>query len=55
MAPKVKSSVYVNGELWRRFKKHAAEHGVEVSVLLEELILNLRDAWRSSQALERLS
>ncbi|MEM0481274.1 MAG: hypothetical protein QXM16_00055 [Nitrososphaerota archaeon] len=48
MTSKVKSSVYVDGELWRRFKKHAAERRVEVSVLLEELMLeelmlNLQD------------
>lgn len=38
MASKVKSSVYIDGEIWRRFKKYAAEQEREVSVLLEELM-----------------
>ncbi|MEM0349549.1 MAG: type II toxin-antitoxin system VapC family toxin [Candidatus Caldarchaeum sp.] len=38
MSSKVKSSVYVDGEIWRRFKKYAAEQEREVSVLLEELM-----------------
>jgi len=33
-----KTSVYVDEELWERFKKHAAAEGVEVSSLLEELM-----------------
>ncbi|MEM1546782.1 MAG: hypothetical protein QXY40_04620 [Candidatus Methanomethylicia archaeon] len=33
-----KSSIYVDDELWRRFKKHAIENGVELSTLLEEII-----------------
>jgi hypothetical protein len=33
-----KTSVYVDGELWERFKRYAAARGVEVSSLLEELM-----------------
>lgn len=33
-----KSSIYVNEELWRRFKSYAVERGLEVSLLMEELI-----------------
>jgi hypothetical protein len=33
-----RTSVYVDGELWERFKRHAAARGVEVSSLLEELM-----------------
>jgi hypothetical protein len=33
-----KTSVYVDGDLWERFKKHAVARGVEVSSLLEELM-----------------
>jgi hypothetical protein len=33
-----KISVYVDVELWERFKKHAVERGVGASRLLEELI-----------------
>lgn len=49
MPSKVKSSVYIDGEIWRRFKKYAAEQEREASVLLEELMreelmLNLQDA-----------
>jgi len=33
-----KISVYVDGGLWERFKRHALAKGVEVSRLLEELM-----------------
>uniref|UniRef100_A0A7C1CGC9 CopG family transcriptional regulator n=1 Tax=Thermofilum adornatum TaxID=1365176 RepID=A0A7C1CGC9_9CREN len=33
-----KTSIYVDGDLWERFKKHAVARGVEVSSLLEELM-----------------
>ena len=35
---KVKTSIYINKELWEKFKRHAARKGVEVSRLLEEMI-----------------
>jgi len=34
-----KTSIYVDEELWERFKRHAAARGVEVSRLLEELMM----------------
>ncbi|MEM2614742.1 MAG: hypothetical protein QXO15_11070 [Nitrososphaerota archaeon] len=33
-----KSSIYVDDELWRRLKRRALEEGVELSILLEEVI-----------------
>lgn len=33
-----KSSIYVDEDLWRKFKKYAVENGFEVSTLLEEII-----------------
>jgi hypothetical protein len=33
-----KTSVYVDGDLWERFKRYAVARGVEVSSLLEELM-----------------
>lgn len=35
---KTKTSIYVDGDLWRRFREHSSRRGVEVSKLLEELI-----------------
>lgn len=35
---KVKTSIYVDKELWSRFKKYARMRGLEVSRLLEEMI-----------------
>ncbi|MGC9153237.1 MAG: ribbon-helix-helix protein, CopG family [Vulcanisaeta sp.] len=35
---KIKTSIYIDEELWREFKKYAAERGLDVSELLEELI-----------------
>ncbi|MGC8607951.1 MAG: ribbon-helix-helix protein, CopG family [Vulcanisaeta sp.] len=35
---KIKTSIYIDEELWREFKKHAAEQGLDASELLEELI-----------------
>ncbi|HID17506.1 TPA: ribbon-helix-helix protein, CopG family [Candidatus Bathyarchaeota archaeon] len=35
---KLKTSVYVDEELWRRLKEHAARRGMGVGPLLEELI-----------------
>ena len=35
---KIKTSIYVDEDLWREFKKYAAERGLDVSELLEELI-----------------
>lgn len=49
MVAKIKSSVYVDGQLWKKFKKHVADHGSEVSDFLEkliqeELMLNIEEA-----------
>jgi len=35
---KVKTSIYVDKDLWERFKKYASKKGVEISELLEEII-----------------
>lgn len=35
---KVKTSIYVDKDLWERFKKYALRRGVEVSSLLENII-----------------
>ncbi len=37
---KVKTSVYLDGELWKEFKELAVREGSEVSKLLEEAIRN---------------
>jgi len=35
---KVKTSIYVDRELWERFKEYALRRGVEVSKLLEDMV-----------------
>ncbi len=35
---KVRISIYIDEELWREFKRYAAERGLNASELLEELI-----------------
>lgn len=35
---KVKTSIYIDKDLWERFKKYALRKGVEVSSLLEDII-----------------
>ncbi len=35
---KVKTSIYIDRELWEKFKKHASKKGMEASRLLEEII-----------------
>ena len=35
---KVKTSIYIDKELWEKFKKYALRRGKEVSKLLEEII-----------------
>ncbi len=35
---RVKTSIYIDRDLWRRFKEYALRKGVEVSRLLEEII-----------------
>ena len=37
---KVKTSIYVDREVWERFKIYAARMGVEVSRLLEEIMVD---------------
>lgn len=37
---KVKTSIYVDRELWEKFKEHALRTGREVSHLLEEIMEN---------------
>ncbi|MDG7012312.1 MAG: CopG family transcriptional regulator [Nitrososphaerota archaeon] len=36
--PKVKTSIYVDKELWGRFRRRSSEEGKEVTKLLEEAI-----------------
>lgn len=36
---KVKSSIYIDEDLWRELKKRAVEVGLEIGRLLEEMIL----------------
>ncbi len=38
MTSKSKTSIYIDRELWEKFKRHARARGVEVSRLLEELM-----------------
>ncbi|MBS7611448.1 ribbon-helix-helix domain-containing protein [Candidatus Bathyarchaeota archaeon] len=35
---KVKTSIYVDKDLWRSFKEYSSKSGIEVSRMLEELI-----------------
>ena len=35
---KIRVSIYIDEDLWREFKKYAAEKGLSASELLEELI-----------------
>ena len=35
---KVKTSIYIDRELWERFKRYAAMRGVEASRLLEDIM-----------------
>jgi len=35
---KVKTSIYVDKELWERFKRYAVERGMEASSLLEDMV-----------------
>ncbi|RLG74610.1 MAG: CopG family transcriptional regulator [Thermoprotei archaeon] len=35
---KVKTSIYVDKEIWEMFKKYAVRKGVEISSLLEEIM-----------------
>ncbi|WFO74886.1 hypothetical protein J4526_07390 [Desulfurococcaceae archaeon MEX13E-LK6-19] len=37
---KVKTSIYIDKDLWEKFKKYALRRGIEVSSLLEDLIRN---------------
>lgn len=37
---KAKTSIYIDQDLWRRFKEYAFRRGVEVSRLLEEIIVD---------------
>ena len=37
---KVKTSIYVDKEVWEKFKMYAARKGVEISSLLEEIIMD---------------
>jgi hypothetical protein len=35
---KVKTSIYVDKELWEKFKSHASKNGIEITQMLEEFI-----------------
>jgi len=37
---KVKTSIYVDKEIWEMFKRHALRRGVEVSRLLEDMMVD---------------
>lgn len=37
---KIKTSIYIDQELWEAFKRYAKSRGVEVSNLLEDIIKN---------------
>ncbi len=37
---RIKTSIYVEEELWRKLKRYAAKKGVEISRFLEELIVD---------------
>ena len=37
---KVKTSIYVDKEVWEKFKMYAAREGIEISSLLEEILMN---------------
>lgn len=43
---KVKTSIYVDKELWEAFRRYAGSRGVEVSGLLEELMRG--KCWKGS-------
>ncbi|MCE4621019.1 MAG: ribbon-helix-helix domain-containing protein [Desulfurococcales archaeon] len=50
---KTKTSIYIDKELWEKFKRLAAMRGVEVSRLLEEMISEqLLDEYLSQALLE---
>jgi len=38
MVSRTKTSIYVDRELWERFRRYARSRGIEVSRLLEEII-----------------
>lgn len=38
MVSRTKTSIYVDRELWERFRRYARSKGIEVSRLLEEMI-----------------
>lgn len=38
VAVKEKTSIYVDRELWRKFKRYASRRGMDMSSLLEDLI-----------------
>ena len=51
---KAKTSIYVDRDLWEMFKRHAARRGVDVSSLLEELMMDEMADYLLSEELSRL-
>lgn len=54
MVNKAKTSIYVDRDLWERFKRHAARRGIDVSSLLEELMMDEMADYLLSEELSRL-
>lgn len=52
---KAKTSIYVDRELWEKFKRYARSKGIEVSKLLEEMIREEMLEDELSDALGRLA
>ena len=51
---RVKTSIYVDRDVWKRFRDYARRRGVEVSRLLEELMLEAMLEEEVLKALEEL-
>jgi len=43
LGKKVKTSIYVDRDLWEQLKRHAMKRGVDVSSLIEEMIEEISD------------
>ena len=52
---KVKASIYVDSDLWRRFRDYAKRRGVDASRLLEEVMLEAMLEEEVQRALEAMS
>mgnify|MGYP000253420794 FL=1 len=54
MVSRAKTSIYVDRNLWEKFKRYAARRGVDVSSLFEELIRDEMADYLLSEELSRL-